>query len=104
MYVGTQLKARNDDDYKVFAQLGLKHICGYPPGEPEDWTVENLTRYREHVESFGLTLDVIPLPLNSHEISRAVSRFVSCSPWETKAKACCQISATSSKVAALYRA
>ena len=71
MYVGTQLKARNDDDYRVFAQLGVNHICGYPPGCPESWTAETLTRYREHVESFGISLDFIPLPLNSHEISNA---------------------------------
>lgn len=71
MYVGTQARARNDDDYRVFAQLGVQHICGYPPGEPSEWTAENLTRYREHVESFGLVLDMIPLPLSSSEVSRA---------------------------------
>ena len=71
MYVGTQLKARNDDDYRVFAQLGVDHVCGYPPGDAGTWNAEVLTRYREHVESFGLTVDVIPLPLGSSEISRA---------------------------------
>ena len=71
MHVGTQLAARNDDDYRVFAQLGVNNICGFPPGETTEWTVDNLTRYREHVESFGLSMDVIPLPLSSHEISRA---------------------------------
>ncbi len=71
MYVGTQFRARSDDDYRVFAQLGLEHICGYPPGREDDWTPELLTRYREHVESFGLTLDMVPLPLSSVEISRA---------------------------------
>ena len=71
MHVGTQLKARNDDDYRVFAQLGVNHICGFPPGDPKDWTEQLLTTYREYVESFGLKLDFIPLPLNSHEISSA---------------------------------
>lgn len=71
MHVGTQFKARNDDDYRVFAQLGVNHICGFPPGHPKNWTVENLESYREKVESFGLHLDFIPLPLNSHEISEA---------------------------------
>lgn len=71
MHVGTQLKARNDDDYRVFAQLGVNHICGYPDGDSSQWTVDHLTQYREHVESFGLKLDFIPLPLNSHEISVA---------------------------------
>ena len=71
MHVGTQFKARSDDDYRVFAQLGVNHICGYPPGHPKDWTVDNLASYRDKVESFGLHLDFIPLPLNSHEISEA---------------------------------
>ena len=71
MNVGTQLKARNDDDYRVFAQLGVNNICGYPPGDPKEWNVQVLSAYREHVESFGLKLDFIPLPLNSHEISFA---------------------------------
>ncbi len=72
MYVGCQLQARSEDDYKVWAQLGVEHICGYPPGNPnKDWSVETLTKYREYVESFGLTLDMIPLPLGSSEISRA---------------------------------
>ena len=59
MHVGTQLKARNDDDYRVFAQLGVNHICGFPPGDPKDWTEQLLTTYREYVESFGLKLDFI---------------------------------------------
>ena len=71
MYVGTQLQARTDDDYRVFAQLGLEHVCGYPPGPAEKWDAVLLKNYREHVESFGLMLDFIPLPLSSHEISRA---------------------------------
>ena len=71
MYVGTQLQARSDDDYRVFAQLGVNHICGFPPGPSTGWTAEHLTKYREHVESFGLTMDVIPLPLASSEISGA---------------------------------
>jgi mannonate dehydratase len=73
MYVGTQLQARSDDDYRVFAQLGLEHICGYPPGPAKDWTPQLLREYREHVESFGLTLDFIPLPLGSDEISKAIN-------------------------------
>ena len=71
MYVGTQFQARTNDDYRVFAQLGVDHICGYPPGPADRWSPRLLSEYREHVESFGLTLDIIPLPLASHEISRA---------------------------------
>ncbi|MCH8870568.1 MAG: mannonate dehydratase, partial [Chloroflexi bacterium] len=71
MYVGTQLQARTDDDYRVFAQLGLEHICGYPPGAAGKWDAVLLKNYREHVESFGLMLDFIPLHLTSREISSA---------------------------------
>ena len=71
MHLGTQLKARSDDDYRVFAQLGVDHICGYPPGDTSAWNADVLARYREHVESFGLSVDIIPLPLGSSDISRA---------------------------------
>ena len=71
MHVGTQFKERSSDDYRVFAQLGVNHICGYPPGQPKDWTVNNLANYKDQVESFGLHLDFIPLPLNSDEVSQA---------------------------------
>jgi mannonate dehydratase len=36
-----------------------------------EWSVEGLARLRERVESFGLTLDMVPLPLSSSEISRS---------------------------------
>jgi mannonate dehydratase len=71
VYVGTQVAARDDDDYRVFAQLGLKHICADPPGKPSSWKVDDLLRHREKVESFGLTLDMIQLPLPSSPIETA---------------------------------
>ena len=43
------------------------------PKMDEAWSVESLTRLRERVESFGLTLDMVPLPLSSNEISRSES-------------------------------
>ena len=39
----------------------------------EAWSVDALTRLRERVESFGITLDMVPLPLSSNEISRSES-------------------------------
>ena len=56
MHLGTQLRPRSDDDYKVFAQLGVEHICGWPPEPGSNWTVDYLARYKEHVESFGINL------------------------------------------------
>jgi mannonate dehydratase len=71
MYVGTQVEARDDDDYRVFVQLGLKHVCANPPGNPASWKLDDLKRHRDKVESFGLTLDMIQLPLPSRPIEKA---------------------------------
>ena len=65
MYLGTQVKMRNDDDYRVHAQLGVNHICAWPEAPYTEWTADYLSSYREKVESFGIALDIIPLPLNS---------------------------------------
>lgn len=70
MYLGTQTHARDDDDYRVWAQLGIKHVCADPPGNPHHWTREVLERHREKVESFGLTLDMVQLPMNSRPIEQ----------------------------------
>jgi mannonate dehydratase len=70
MLLGTQLRARDDDDYRVWAQLGVTHICADPPGNPLDWMLEDLLRLRDHVAGFGLTLDMVQLPLSSRPIER----------------------------------
>lgn len=71
MYLGTQVAARDDDDYRVFAQLGVKNISADPPGAPASWTLEDLERHRDHVASFGLVLDMIQLPLPSRPVEQA---------------------------------
>ena len=74
MYLGTQIKPRDDTDYRVWAQLGVNHVCVDPPGNPHDWTRgRSLNRQREHVEKFGLTLDMVQLPLSSRPIEEAQS-------------------------------
>ncbi|MGP1395505.1 MAG: mannonate dehydratase [Inquilinaceae bacterium] len=73
MYVGTQVAARDDTDYQVWAQLGVRHICADPPGNPHDWTDDVLTAHRDKVESFGLTLDMVQLPLGSRPIEESQS-------------------------------
>src|SRR5207245_11753273 len=72
MYVGTQIRPRDDSDYKVWAQLGVTHVCGDPPGKPHHWSLDDLNRHREHVESFGLSLDMVRLPLSSRPLEEAV--------------------------------
>ena len=76
MYLGTQIKPRDDSDYRVWAQLGVTHVCVDPPGNPHDWSLDDLIRQREHVEKFGLTLDMVQLPLSSRPIEEAQSPHV----------------------------
>jgi mannonate dehydratase len=68
MHVGTQLRPRDDSDYRVWAQLGVTHVCVDPPGDPHYWRLDDLRRHKEHVESFGLNLDMVQLPLSSRPI------------------------------------
>ena len=76
MYLGTQVKPRDDDDYRVWAQLGVKHVCADPPGNPHDWTLDDLLRQREQVERFGLSLDMVQLPLSSRPLEEAQSQHI----------------------------
>lgn len=73
MYIGTQFRARDDDDYRVMAQLGIVHVNADPDGNPHDWTLDILKAHREHIESFGLVLDMIQLPLSSRVIEKQYS-------------------------------
>lgn len=71
MYLGTQLPARSDDDYRVMKQLGVNNICADPDGDWRSWDRAHLERFREKVEGFGLTLDMLQLPLGSVPVDRA---------------------------------
>jgi mannonate dehydratase len=72
MKAGTQ-HGDSDSILRVLAGFGVNHICSRLPSARLDaaWSAEGLLRLRERVESFGLTLDMVPLPLSSVEISRA---------------------------------
>jgi mannonate dehydratase len=76
VYVGTQIRPRDDSDYKVWAQLGVTHVCVDPPGNPHHWSLDDLNRHREHVESFGLTLDMVQLPMASRPIEEQESPHI----------------------------
>jgi mannonate dehydratase len=65
MYVGTQIEPRDDTDFQVWAQLGVTHVCVDPPGSPHHWSLDALRRHKDHVESFGLSLDMVQLPISS---------------------------------------
>ena len=73
MHVGTQFRARDDDDYRVMAQLGVRHVCANPPGSGHGWTLDALRAHRAHIESFGLVLDMVELPLGSQPIEQSAS-------------------------------
>lgn len=73
MYLGTQNSVTTDDEYRQFAQLGVKHINADPAGSPHDWTLDDLIRHRERLESLGLVLDMVQLPLSSHTIEKQFS-------------------------------
>jgi mannonate dehydratase len=71
MKVGTQ---HGDTDLilRTMAGFGVNHICSRLPSVRLDdkWSVDSLSRFREHVESFGITLGMVPLPMSSNDIAR----------------------------------
>ncbi|MBM3739617.1 MAG: TIM barrel protein [Acidobacteria bacterium] len=77
--VGTQHIAatspKSDAALRLMAAIGVNHICsGEPSMTPGPaWSVASLKRLREHVESFGIQLAMIPLPLSSTPVT--VSAF-----------------------------
>ena len=55
---------------RVLAAFGVNHLCSGLPSRTldENWSVEGLSRLREHVESFGIRLEAVPLPLSSSRV------------------------------------
>ena len=74
MKLGTQFgSGPSDETLRVLAALGVNHLCsGLPSARlDEHWSVEGLTKLKERMESFGLELLMVPLPLSSSPIERA---------------------------------
>jgi D-mannonate dehydratase len=46
----------------------VTHVCVDPPGNPQYWSLDELRRHRDYVESFGLSLDMVQLPISSGPI------------------------------------
>ena len=69
MKLGTQNQS-SDEMLRILAALGVGHICSELPSPhfDEAWSVEGLTKLRERVESFGIRLEAVPLPLSSSAI------------------------------------
>src|SRR5258708_20435486 len=71
MKVGTQ-HGDSDAILRAMAGFGVNHICSRLPSARLDdqWAVDGLSRLRARVESYGITLDVVLLPMSSNQISR----------------------------------
>ncbi len=63
----------DDASLKVLAALGVTEICSAVPSAKLDdnWTVEGLNKLRERVESYGIHLEAVPLPMSSLYIAKA---------------------------------
>ena len=72
MKAGTQ-HGGSDDILHTMAAFGVNHICSPLPSPrlDESWSAEGLMKLRERVESYGIHLDMVPLPLSSSTIARA---------------------------------
>src|SRR6266853_2236436 len=72
MRVGTQ-HGDSNEILRVMAGFGVNTICSRLPSArlDDNWSVEGLTRLRERIESFGIKLDMVPLPLSSSYITKS---------------------------------
>src|SRR5260370_21908042 len=70
-HAGTQ-QGHSPDVLRSLAAFGLKHICSGVISErlDEKWSVDSLSCFREQVESFGLSLAMVPLPMPSVTINK----------------------------------
>lgn len=70
--LGTQNDS-SDGALRVLAALGVGHVCSTLPSArlDENWTAPSLIRLRERVESFGIRLEMVPLPLSSLPTSKS---------------------------------
>lgn len=69
--VGTQ-HTTDDRTLATISCFGVKNICSDLPSRKfdEKWSVDGLKRLRERVESHGIHLDAVPLPLSSAYITK----------------------------------
>src|SRR5438477_3232420 len=70
-YAGTQ-QGHSPEVLRAMAAFGVKHICSGEPSSrmDEKWSVDGLSRLREQVESFGISLAMVPLPMASVTINK----------------------------------
>src|ERR1041385_4987564 len=62
----------SDATLQALAAFGVNHICSGDLGKDmEKWSVASLTQLKKRIESFGITLAAVPLPMEPSEISHA---------------------------------
>jgi len=73
--LGTQ-HGDSDDILKVLAAFGVNHICAVPPtlGKEDDWSVDALSKKREHIESYGIRADALRL-IHPNFVSKSDTRY-----------------------------
>src|SRR5262249_13415169 len=73
MKVGCQRGPTSDEMLQYWAQFGVKNICGYVQATGPDgaWEVAEIEKLKKRVESFGIALDMLALPLPSSYITKA---------------------------------
>jgi mannonate dehydratase len=71
-YAGTQ-HGHSPDVLQAMAAFGVAHICSreISPRLDDNWSVDSLSRFREQVESYGIKLAMVPLPMPSVTINKA---------------------------------
>jgi mannonate dehydratase len=72
MHAGHQ-HDHSENTLRALAAFGVKNICSGKLGSNLDdsWSVDGLVRLRKHVESFGIKLECVPLPLSSGYITKS---------------------------------
>jgi mannonate dehydratase len=74
--LGTQ-HGDSDDILKAMAAFGVNHICALPSvlDKGDDWSVDALSRKREHIESYGIQADALRL-IHPNYISKSETRYI----------------------------
>jgi mannonate dehydratase len=72
MKVGTQ-HGHSEEILALISAFGVNNICTgvISPRLDEKWSVEGLAKLRERVESHGIKLDCVPIPLSSSYITKS---------------------------------
>jgi mannonate dehydratase len=66
MYIGSQFGAQTDEEMLVLSQLGIKNVDQTPTLPWKDWTTDMLKGMREQWAKYGISMEMIHIPLGSN--------------------------------------